>query len=169
MSCAGSHNQTQGFIHLQGSAICRGPYSPALVQEWYAWDEAHGSENQPVDDFDDAGQLFALIVTADGGHDLDHFAVQEFQEARSILFQVQLRSWLCVAPGSLQAIEGVSSGVPADHAGAGSCRGDPQLRAPGPAHGQPAAAPGAVQHDHDCQAQASSACSAACMQSVMGC
>ena len=86
---AGTQNATQGFIHLQGAKICQGPYSPALVDEWHAWDEAHGSENQPVDDYDDEGQLFALLITADGGHDLSHFVVQEHQEARSILFQVQ--------------------------------------------------------------------------------
>ena len=94
--CAGEQNATTGFIHLESSLVCREPYARRLVREWHAWDEAHGSENQPVDDYDDAGQLFALLITAEGGRDLEHFVVREHTEARSILFQARARS---AAPG----------------------------------------------------------------------
>ena len=67
--------------------VCRGRYAEALRGEWHAWDTSHGSENEPVDCFEDE-QLFVVFVVADGGSDLEHFAVRSFEEARSILLQV---------------------------------------------------------------------------------
>lgn len=80
-------NRTAGFVETYGVGICRGRYARALCREWHAWDEQHGSENDPVDAFP-ADQLFVVFVVADGGADLEHFEVRSAAEARSILLQV---------------------------------------------------------------------------------
>ena len=67
--------------------ICRGHYAPALLAEWHAWDEQHGSENEPVDAFP-GDQLYVVFVVADGGLDLERFEPRSFAEAKSILLQV---------------------------------------------------------------------------------
>ena len=51
-------------------------------------------------------QLFALFTTADGGVDLEHFAMAGFDEARSILLQV-------LAPAQTNAAERPCSQVAA--------------------------------------------------------
>jgi hypothetical protein len=40
---------TPGFVHTHRVGVCRGPYSPALVRAWQAYDKRKGSENDPVD------------------------------------------------------------------------------------------------------------------------
>ena len=82
---------TSGFVRTYGVGICRGRYAPILAAEWRSWDEQHGSENDPVDAFDD-DQLFVVFVVANGGRDLEHFSVQSYEEARSIVLQVKSTS-----------------------------------------------------------------------------
>ena len=80
-------------MQTYGVGVCRGGYAPALVREWRAWDKRNGSENDPVDVFGPE-QLFVVFVVADGGADLEHFEVHNYEEARSILLQVRKISLL---------------------------------------------------------------------------
>lgn len=90
-------NQTSGFVQTHGVGICRGRYSPTLLEEWHAWDRLHVSENDPVDCFPE-DQLFVVFVVANGGTDLEKFVPRSHNEAASILVQV----W--GAPDSLAAL-----------------------------------------------------------------
>lgn len=80
-------NVTDGFVETYGVGICRGTYAEALRKEWHSWDKSNGSENDPVDIFQE-NQLFVVFVVADGGIDLEHFVPRSFEEVRSILMQV---------------------------------------------------------------------------------
>ena len=43
-------NASGGFVAMHGVGVCAGPYSPALVTAWKAWDVTHSSENGSVAD-----------------------------------------------------------------------------------------------------------------------
>ena len=83
-----SDNITKGFVQTHGLGICRGRYAKTLVKEWHRWDHLHASENDAVDAFP-GDQLYVVFVFADGGADLERFELRSFEEARSILLQVQ--------------------------------------------------------------------------------
>lgn len=89
---------TTGFVEMFGLGLCQGAYSSALAREWHAWNAAHGSENDPVDDFA-SDQVYIVYVTADGGVDLEHLELRSYEEAVSILLQVcsVLRQEHCMA------------------------------------------------------------------------
>ena len=91
-----AENETTAFVETYGVGVCRGQYADALREEWHAWDASHGSENEAVDCFG-TDQLFVVFVVADGGSDLEHFAVRSFEEARSMLLQV----WVPIYPSML--------------------------------------------------------------------
>lgn len=59
--CALKSNATAGFVETHGVGICRGRYAAALSKEWHRWDKQNGSENDPVDIFEDE-QLFVVRV-----------------------------------------------------------------------------------------------------------
>eukprot|EP00873_Tetraselmis_striata_P040156 jgi/Tetstr1/460420/TSEL_005681.t1 len=80
---------TMGFVQFYGAGVCRGRYSSVLQAEWHRWDKEHGSENDPVDCFDDS-QLFIVLSFAEGGVDLEHFELESAREAISVLHQVTL-------------------------------------------------------------------------------
>lgn len=83
-----SDNITEGFVQTHGLGICRGRYAKTLVKEWHRWDHLHESENDAVDAFP-GDQLYVVFVFADGGADLERFELRSFEEAQSILLQVQ--------------------------------------------------------------------------------
>lgn len=61
-------NVTHGFIQAYGVGVCRGQYAEILQQEWHRWDDINGSENEPLDIFDQdqlyvVRQLFLLVKT----------------------------------------------------------------------------------------------------------
>ena len=84
-----SRNYTQGIIKTHAVGVCQGRYPKSLVKQWKKWDKKHRSENDCVDIFP-AGQKYVIFVVEDGGQDLEHFDVQSFDEARSLLLQVVL-------------------------------------------------------------------------------
>lgn len=52
-------NATSGFVETYGVGVCRGKYAHALKYEWHRWHSVYGSENEPVDVFQD-DQLFVV-------------------------------------------------------------------------------------------------------------
>lgn len=68
--------------------MCTGPYAPALIRAWKAWDRTHGSENDPVEGLSEPGQLFLVLAMEDCGKDLERARVDGFQQACSLLCQV---------------------------------------------------------------------------------
>lgn len=82
-------NSTSGLVETRGVGVCRGLYGPRLTRAWRAWDEANGSENDPVDAFPDS-QLYVVFVFADGGVDLERVLLRSAAQARSVLVQTAL-------------------------------------------------------------------------------
>jgi hypothetical protein len=52
-------NVTHGFVQAYGVGVCRGQYAEILQQEWHRWDDINGSENEPLDIFDQ-DQLYVV-------------------------------------------------------------------------------------------------------------
>ena len=52
-------NITYGFVQAFGVGVCRGKYAEILQQEWHRWDDINGSENEPLDIFDQ-DQLYVV-------------------------------------------------------------------------------------------------------------
>ena len=86
-SPSAAENATAGFIGMHGAKVCKGKYPAELIAEWERWDAERGSENDPVDVFQD-DQHFIAFVFANGGKDLEGYVPQSYAEARSILAQV---------------------------------------------------------------------------------
>ena len=86
---------------MHGVGICRGRYSPTLLEEWHAWDRLHVSENNPVGCFP-GNQLYVVFVVANGGMDLEKFVPRSHGEATSIL--VQVRPGWSQCPGALLSV-----------------------------------------------------------------
>ncbi|PIK37306.1 putative serine/threonine-protein kinase haspin [Apostichopus japonicus] len=80
-------NQTTNFIQVNRVACIQGKYPEFLLQQWDAYHEKKGSENDRPDLFDE-NQLFILFEFANGGTDLEDFEFANIREAVSILRQV---------------------------------------------------------------------------------
>jgi len=80
-------NYTNGFINLRNAAICRGPYSPKLLEAWDRYAAAGETENDRPD-YLPADQLYITFVCEDGGADLEHFELRSTSEAIALLFQI---------------------------------------------------------------------------------
>ncbi|VAH43351.1 unnamed protein product [Triticum turgidum subsp. durum] len=76
-----------GFIETKEFWVCKGPYDPSLISAWEDWDSKHESENDHPKDFSN-DQHYIIFVQADGGRDLEKFALLDYNEARSLLLQV---------------------------------------------------------------------------------
>jgi len=76
-----------GFIETKDFRVCRGPYDPCLISAWEDYDAKRGSENDHPKDFT-SEQCYIVFVLADGGTDLESFALVDYNEARSLLVQV---------------------------------------------------------------------------------
>ncbi|CAN6219667.1 unnamed protein product [Urochloa humidicola] len=76
-----------GFIQTKDFRVCQGPYDPFLIRAWEDYDAKRGSENDHPKDFA-SEQYYIVFVLADGGTDLESFALVDYNEARSLLVQV---------------------------------------------------------------------------------
>ncbi|TVU37642.1 hypothetical protein EJB05_10967, partial [Eragrostis curvula] len=76
-----------GFIETKDFRVCRGPYDPYLIRAWEAYDAERVSENDHPKDFT-SEQCYIVFVLADGGTDLESFALVDYNETRSLLVQV---------------------------------------------------------------------------------
>ncbi|KAL6657519.1 hypothetical protein ACP70R_005299 [Stipagrostis hirtigluma subsp. patula] len=76
-----------GFIETKDFRVCQGPYDPSLIRAWEDYDARRGSENDHPEDFT-SEQCYIVFVLADGGTDLESFALVDYNEARSLLVQV---------------------------------------------------------------------------------
>ncbi|XP_044964707.1 serine/threonine-protein kinase haspin homolog [Hordeum vulgare subsp. vulgare] len=83
----GKDYSCNGFIETKDFWVCRGAYDPSLISAWEDWDAKHGSENDHPHDFSN-DQCYIIFVQADGGRDLEKFALLDYNEARSLLLQV---------------------------------------------------------------------------------
>lgn len=83
----GKDYSCNGFIETKDFWVCRGAYDPSLISAWEDWDAKHGSENDHPQDFSN-DQCYIIFVQADGGRDLEKFALLDYNEARSLLLQV---------------------------------------------------------------------------------
>uniref|UniRef100_A0A0D9X1Z6 non-specific serine/threonine protein kinase n=1 Tax=Leersia perrieri TaxID=77586 RepID=A0A0D9X1Z6_9ORYZ len=80
-------NSCHGFIETKDFWVCQGPYDPSLVCAWEDWDAKWGSENDHPNEFSNE-QCYIVFVQADGGRDLEKFALLDYNEACSLLVQV---------------------------------------------------------------------------------
>lgn len=76
-----------GFIETKDFRVCQGPYDPYLISAWEDFDAKRGSENDHPKEFT-SEQCYIVFVLADGGTDLESFALVDYNEARSLLVQV---------------------------------------------------------------------------------
>lgn len=82
-------NVCYNFIETKGVRVCKGQYEPWLIKAWEKWDNENTSENDHPKIFL-RDQLYTVFVLSNGGKDLEHYAVESFEEVRSILAQVVL-------------------------------------------------------------------------------
>ncbi|KQK15002.1 serine/threonine-protein kinase haspin homolog [Brachypodium distachyon] len=80
-------NSCNGFIETKDFWVCQGRYDPSLVSAWENWDDKHRSENDHPKEFSN-DQCYIIFVQADGGRDLEKFALLDYNEARSLLLQI---------------------------------------------------------------------------------
>lgn len=78
-----------GFIGFCGAYVVRGAFPDKLMDEWDAYEEERGSENERPE-FYDEGQLFAIIMLEMGGTDLEHFDLNGWEEAGDVFWQVAI-------------------------------------------------------------------------------
>ncbi|CAL5084291.1 unnamed protein product [Urochloa decumbens] len=76
-----------GFIETKDFRVCQGTYDPFMISAWEDYDAKRGSENDHPKDFT-SEQYYIFFVLADGGTDLESFALVDYNEARSLLVQV---------------------------------------------------------------------------------
>ncbi|WVZ66833.1 hypothetical protein U9M48_016000 [Paspalum notatum var. saurae] len=76
-----------GFIETRDFRVCQGPYDPSLISAWEDFDAKRGSENDHPKDFT-REQCYIVFVLADGGTDLESYALVDYNEAHSLLVQV---------------------------------------------------------------------------------
>jgi hypothetical protein len=67
--------------------VCRGPYPPAFVRAWRAWDARNTSENDFIGGLP-PHQLYAVFAMANCGRDLESYALAGWDQVRSMLLQV---------------------------------------------------------------------------------
>ncbi|GLI63525.1 hypothetical protein VaNZ11_006510 [Volvox africanus] len=91
-------NWTAGFVRTRAISVCRGPYSRDLVKAWERWDKQHGSENEPISRLP-PDQLYWIIAMDDSGTDLERYAMQNWDQLRSVLLQTAVS--LAVAEAEL--------------------------------------------------------------------
>ncbi|PWZ38108.1 Serine/threonine-protein kinase haspin [Zea mays] len=80
-------NSCNGFIETKDFRVCQGPYDPFLISAWEDYDAKRGSENDHPKEFT-REQCYIVFVLADGGTDLESFALVEYNEVHSLLVQV---------------------------------------------------------------------------------
>ncbi|OQU90339.1 hypothetical protein SORBI_3002G390700 [Sorghum bicolor] len=80
-------NSCNGFIETKDFRVCQGPYDPSLIRAWEDYDAERGSENDHPKEFT-REQCYIVFVLADGGTDLESFALDDYKEAHSLLVQV---------------------------------------------------------------------------------
>lgn len=78
-----------GYIGFRGAYVVRGVFPQALMDEWDAYEEERGSENERPE-FYEQSQLFAVIMLEMGGRDLEHFELRGWEEANSVFWQVAI-------------------------------------------------------------------------------
>jgi hypothetical protein len=74
---------------LDRAYVCRGYFPDLLTEKWDEYDEKFGSENERPD-FYDENQLFAIIMLENGGTDLEHTELKNWEEACDVFWQVAL-------------------------------------------------------------------------------
>ena len=83
----GSRNRTPNFIRWISSSCVRGEFLPALVDQWTAYDEKKGSENEHPGRYT-KDSLHLIIATNNGGVDLESYKLSSAEEALSVFLQV---------------------------------------------------------------------------------
>lgn len=78
-----------GYIGFRGAYVVRGVFPQALMDEWDAYEEERGSENERPEFYEES-QLFAVIMLEMGGRDLEHFELRGWEEANSVFWQVAI-------------------------------------------------------------------------------
>jgi hypothetical protein len=77
----------KGYIAFHSCHVVRGSFPSSLLQFWDDYDENHGSENERPDFYED-DQLFAIIGLENGGKDLEHTELRNWEEAEDVFWQV---------------------------------------------------------------------------------
>ncbi|KAI5817178.1 hypothetical protein BZA77DRAFT_245542, partial [Pyronema omphalodes] len=77
----------KGYIVFHSCHVVRGSFPASLLQFWDEYDENHGSENERPDFYED-DQLFAIIGLENGGRDLEHTELRNWEEAEDVFWQV---------------------------------------------------------------------------------
>jgi hypothetical protein len=67
--------------------VVQGQFPEALIDQWDAFDNERGSENNRPD-FYEEDQLFAIILLENGGTDLEHTELRSWEEAVLVFWQV---------------------------------------------------------------------------------
>lgn len=67
--------------------MVQGQFPEALIDQWDAFDNERGSENNRPD-FYEEDQLFAIILLENGGTDLEHTELRSWEEAVLVFWQV---------------------------------------------------------------------------------
>ncbi|KAJ3197340.1 Serine/threonine-protein kinase haspin, partial [Entophlyctis luteolus] len=70
-----SLSSESNFVELLAAYVCEGEYPSALLESWDDWTKLNDSENLRPDFFGE-NQLFAVLVLAHGGTDLEHFRIR---------------------------------------------------------------------------------------------
>jgi len=77
------------FVKAHTVAICQGLYPQTLIKEWDTWAQRKVSENDRPDSFD-REQLYSVFILENAGTDLEHYALKDLMQAKSVLLQVCL-------------------------------------------------------------------------------
>lgn len=77
----------KGYIAFHSCHVVRGSFPSSLLQFWDDYDENRGSENERPD-FYENDQLFAIIGLENGGKDLEHTELRNWEEAEDVFWQV---------------------------------------------------------------------------------
>lgn len=80
-------SHTNAFVKTYKVGVCRGPYPQPFIKAWKAWDKRNKSENDPINQHPQK-QLYAVFAMADCGKDLESYQLRDFNQARSMMFQV---------------------------------------------------------------------------------
>lgn len=78
-----------GYIGFRGAYVVRGAFPEKLMDEWDAYEEERGSENERPEFYEES-QLFAVIMLEMGGRDLEHFELRGWEEAKGVFWQVAI-------------------------------------------------------------------------------
>ncbi|XP_035841559.1 serine/threonine-protein kinase haspin homolog isoform X2 [Helianthus annuus] len=85
------HNVCSTFIQTLSLRVCDGVYDDAMIRAREEWDKKHFPENDHPTEFAEK-QRFVVLVQEHGGQDLESFVLLDFNEARSLLVQVEVAS-----------------------------------------------------------------------------